>query len=518
MKTSLISLIATKKAPIGKANVSINNLKNKEIAIVNTAQNFFYERKKLHYLSRHSTFFSNFKPFNKHNYHNNVDIPQLPVLDAIRQKARMASSHLLRNKGILLVDHTLNTSMSLINSMIKLGAQPKNILILGKYYSECPSIIEKIIKSGIYYRKSTMKPSLGNFYYDFTRDIILFWSDAIKVFSQRNINGIILLDHGGHCCAHVPQEICDKYPVVNIEKTTAGLKHPRYLDTRVPTIEVASCAAKKILESPLIAEAIVNKVIPYIPIQQEKLMCGVVGYGAIGQAMCQKLASMGHNVVIYDANPYKLENVKKIQKADSIYKISACCDYIFGCSGKDITESIDIFRYSRKNITLISCSSEDKEFLTLLNWLNKQIAKVESPLQDISFQNECGAIIRIIRGGFPINFDNSPESVPPRDIQLTRGLVLSGILQAVEFLKEKNLLYKAGGYMLDPNVQAFVVNEWLKCQPHDRFPFALLRKFKDEQWIIKHSGGTHVPLKEPLIRNQVSFDVEVVSTHPLTAC
>jgi len=72
----------------------------------------------------------------------------------------------------------------------------------------------------------------------------------------------------------------------------------------------------------------------------------------------------------------------------------------------------DLFRLSPKTKTLISCSSEDKEFLSLLRVINNTSLNVFDPLDDIEYISEFGAKIHLLRGGFPVNFDNSGESVP----------------------------------------------------------------------------------------------------------
>ena len=75
-------------------------------------------------------------------------------------------------------------------------------------------------------------------------------------------------------------------------------------------------------------------------------------------------------MIAYDKNDQQLQsfqNKKGIHCTDDLAALIASCDYIFGCSGRDISEGR---RLSSKNKTLISCSSEDKEFLSLLQMVN----------------------------------------------------------------------------------------------------------------------------------------------------
>ena len=114
--------------------------------------------------------------------------------------------------------------------------------------------------------------------------------------------------------------------------------------------------------------------------------------------------------------------------------------------------------------TLISCSSEDKEFLSLLRLLDWQGYVPDSnPFQTVPLDLP-NCTLRILRGGFHINFDGSPESVQSTDIQMTRGLLLGGILQAA-FCERGKWQALERGEMLDPAIQQLVVTKWLKQEP-----------------------------------------------------
>ncbi len=360
---------------------------------------------------------------------------------------------------------------------------------------KCPSVVEEIVNFGVHYQQCSTQIGLGKFSHNFIRDINWLWKNVLtQIQKDHDVEEILILDHGGHALTFIPEQILQKYKVVGVEKTTGGLIN---LENQgmppFPLIGVAHCAAKKILESPLIAEAVVTKLLPLIPIRNANLICGVVGYGAIGKSVATKLLALGHKVIIFDNDSQQLKNItsKDVTVTTDLSALVAFSDYIFGCTGRDITTSLDIFRLSPKNKTLISCSSEDKEFLSLLHLIQrKKNGKVATqPLENIEYENDAGGIIRILRGGFPINFDNSSESVPAQDIQLTRALVLGSILQAIQFFKRPEILDTNFIYSLDSKIQKFVVNEWLKCQPTNRFSKKVIASFQDINWIRENSGG-----------------------------
>jgi len=55
----------------------------------------------------------------------------------------------LSDIAIVYIHHPLKTSINLIDSMIRLGAIPKNIFILGKKYSECETVVDQITRYGV---------------------------------------------------------------------------------------------------------------------------------------------------------------------------------------------------------------------------------------------------------------------------------------------------------------------------------------------------------------------------------
>lgn len=469
----------------------------------NSSKNLFYRSlpKKKYFLPK-KTAPVGFLSFSQKRFFSSRLEP-LPVLDSLVEKTLTETQSLpLKNTAILLIQHTLPTYKQLIKAFLRLGAQKDSIFIAGKRYSECQSVADELQNElGVYYQKSSQQVGIGNFHYSFTRDINLLWQNALISIERKNaceknednkITQIIVLDHGGYALAYIPAEALKKYSIVGVEKTTAGLINPATQGLPFPVIEVASCATKKILESPIIAEETIEKLIPLIPVADKKLTCGVISYGSIGKAIADKLLSMGHKVVVYDADLSKLQNTGNAIPTKELGALVAFADYIFGCTGRDITTQLDLFRLCNRDRTLISCSSEDKEFLSLLHFIRvKYNGKAPSnPLAEIEYINDSDCTIKILRGGFPVNFDNKSE-IAPNKIQLTRSLVLAGVIQAAQFFKQKDIMSSGGNYMLDPKQQKFIAQEWLKYQKPNYFPQTIIDNFDFESWIREKSGGIY---------------------------
>jgi S-adenosylhomocysteine hydrolase len=418
---------------------------------------------------------------------------KLPVLEALFNRANIKEpSFGIENILFVCVQHLLHTSVDLFETLIALGANPKHIFLLGKHYSTCNAVATRIKELGIQLQELTPLQKLGEYTPVFNADLLNMWQKVQDHLKQHDITAAIVLDDGGKCLEFITHGILKELPTIGIEQTTAGLFNPTVINLKTPFIDVASCAVKIHLESNLIIEAILEKLNVILPLQKNGLICGVVGVGVIGKAVIEKLLSLEHNVLVYDQEVNAYDNVKTATSCDSLEQLFSQADYIFGCTGRDITENLDLEKIIDRNKVFISCTSEDKEFLSLLkNIENKHSASNQfSPLNDIKWSLQNGAVIHIIKGGFPVNFDDSGESVSAHKIQLTRGLLLIAIIQAIVSLPELASKSISGRVMLDPEAQKFIVNTWLNAVKTHNFSDQLIDKFKDIEWILSNSGGT----------------------------
>lgn len=81
--------------------------------------------------------------------------------------------------------------------------------------------------------------------------------------------------------------------------------------------------------------------------------------------------------------------------------------------------------------------------------------------------------------------------MPDNDIQLTRGLLLGGVLQAILHLNQ-NANQKFKQYMLNPKIQKSIICELVTNQKYlfpDKLPVI---KFSNEEWIKNNSDGEYV--------------------------
>jgi S-adenosylhomocysteine hydrolase len=414
-------------------------------------------------------------------------IPSLPVLDNLAEIGAYLSGW--EDTTFVCIQHLLPTTATLMHTLIKVGAIPENIYVLGKHYSTHSSVKKAISELGIKVFDNGRQTKLGFFSERFSQDVARLWHYVSRDLLNKNVKNIIVLDEGGHCLTSIPAQLISSHRLVGIEQTTAGIINPYVLSLQFPLINVASSAAKKWLEPFIISRSIVHKLACYIPIKEKKLSCGIVGFGSIGSSVAERLSELGHFVSIYELLPHKRRS-NKFSWYDDIRELITSSEFIFGCTGKDITKKSNVIDLVNNNKSLISCSSEDIEYNSLLRYIQETEYRdsIVSPLDNITYKTLRNATIRIYRGGFPINFDNVTEVEPSTDIQLTRGLLMGGIEQALALLYSGKEQHHAV-YSLDNKVQQTVARIWGRYQVKDEVLKKSLSYFNDMEWISKYSGG-----------------------------
>ncbi|HEV2613255.1 MAG TPA: NAD(P)-dependent oxidoreductase [Gammaproteobacteria bacterium] len=431
-------------------------------------------------------------------------IPTLSLLDDMVEiiKTQVGLPD-LSNTVFIGVQHVLETTVTLFDALIALGVKPYNMFFSGKCYSTSPVIEAQVKKRGIHLMPSNKPLKPGEYEEYCQRGIAKMWRNCMAEINGKPIDAIIILDEGGRCLENIPSSVGLNYRIAAIEQTRGGLYTESVSLLPFPLIEVATCAVKKILEPPLIAEAIINVVIRKVrnllaSLQTEagKTTFGIIGNGAIGGAITKLLLSLGYTVAVYDESESAFQQIidKSFFRMENVDSVIAIADIIFGCTGKDITSKVDLLKLIKKDKTFISCTSEDKEFKTLLRSIGSQSIVPIDTLSDIVCYTKNGRTITVLQGGFPINFDRNPWNVPANSIEVTQGLLLGGCLQAILCATKaindgKTINHIGSRQALHPLLQKYVAIHWLKRQKDYAHLEKNLAFFSDVQAIEKNSGG-----------------------------
>lgn len=426
---------------------------------------------------------------------------QLLVLKELTEKFTAFGMPDITKTAFVCIQHLLHTTIDLFQAAIDLGASPNHIFLLGKHYSYCTDVVQSLTTLGIHVQPLTPFQEVGNYHNIFIQHVNNLWHNAQQHIEHNDIDSIIILDDGGHGIELIPDTLKKHYPVITVEQTSAGIFKYCERNLSIPMVDVAKTATKSRIESHFIIDTVIQQAIKVLPSPDAKVACGIIGAGAIGTALANKLTKAGYSIIIFDQNKTSDARLPAIQWGDSIQSLAADSDYIFGCTGTDVARFIDVDQLTGEK-TFISCSSEDKEFLSLLKRLNCEPQfqnQQHNPLHDISYQFAHGLQVHLLKGGYPVNFDHSGESVPARDIQLTRGLLLGALIQAVFIAHDEgNPILPQGRLMLDPSIQANVVANWRQDQNNEeRFADRVnFEAFENTETIRQHSEGQYIPMPQ----------------------
>lgn len=450
-------------------------------------------------------------------------IPQLEVLDKIVHIAKQQKEMPNLDKTVFIgVQHLLETTGTLFQSLVQLGVKPEHMFFAGKCYSTAPVVAKTLTDMGMNIIEGSAPMRPGDYQRIYKEDVKKLWAKFQKqIVNKKEIERVIILDDGGRCIEEMPNFVPFNYLSASIEQTRGGLYSSGLDNLMLPLIEVATSAVKKHIESPLIAQAVLNRVKKILPklALNEQAICGVVGNGAIGRAIAEYLLSLGLHVLIYDENPTSFKGMshKKLYKTPTLEKLLANASYVFGCTGKDITNGIDVFSIVENDITFISCTSEDKEFSSLLKRIAEEGKRIYfGQMSDITCSSDKETKITILKGGFPINFDGALHSVPSQDIEITRALLLGACIQAVTSastpMEAADTIEYQKRQMLDPYIQQFALKHWLARQPKGRYGHELVEMFDSIERIKESSGGIYYP--NPIFCNGFNANSKD-ETHPI---
>lgn len=392
---------------------------------------------------------------------------ELPVLDHLGALIDRHSPGIFQGFGFVCVQHLLETTGTLFQNLIRFGADPADIFVLGKAYSTNDDVVARMRSLGVHVDPGSRDAAPGEFGAAMEQDVARLWRSAAPRLARPEMRGIIVLDDGGRCIGAAPEWCLAGRRVVGIEQTQSGVARLPF--DRLPIVLVAASAAKKVFESPLIARAIAHKTLEALAGAALTGTIGIIGHGHVGQALAAELRGGDRELLIYDlaaSEDAAAEVSGAVRWCHDLRGLTARSHLVFGCTGVDVFDEVDVDgSWFQSGALLASCSSEDIEFRSLLRrWARPGQGGGMSIHRD-HICDVAGVQVRVMRGGFPINFDGSRESVPGADIQLTRGLLLGAIWQAALMIEQGDDV--PGSAMLAPAVQSAVCRSWLQFKEKD---------------------------------------------------
>ena len=129
----------------------------------------------------------------------------------------------LSNAMFIGVQHVLETTVTLFDSLKDLGVKYENMYFSGKCYSTALDIEYQVRKRSIHLMQGNKPEELGEYEKYCRKGIAKMWEYFIEDISNKKVDMIIILDEGGRCLEGMPEFIGFKYRVAAIEQTRAGL-------------------------------------------------------------------------------------------------------------------------------------------------------------------------------------------------------------------------------------------------------------------------------------------------------
>ena len=348
-----------------------------------------------------------------------------------------------------LCQHLFPSVEPLVAIMRKLGLEQSKTLILGKPHSTDPRVHQRLVRGGW----AVCEQSIGELrYYGF--DVMP--RELAKLFERAGRDTTVyFIDKGarwlGAVTRHFPHQI---RRCVFIEQTDAGMQRLepiRRAHSTLPfrVVDVARCRVKKELESPMIALGIITKCESALRKAHRHLTIpqhiGIIGYGAVGSEMAKSLKDRGRDVYVFDSDPSRaavarrdgcqwLERQALLAKAQMLVSVTG-------------QKTLHVHEYGKlpKGAILLNAANSFAELgadeLGGERHLNESAPFSKLGLQYTNFETPSGSVaIQVGRGAFRhrvINgrlllhggFTDQSEDLPHVYIQLTRGLMLTALLQ-----------------------------------------------------------------------------------------
>jgi S-adenosylhomocysteine hydrolase len=431
------------------------------------------------------------------------------LLSLARSFNQTNNSKPLENVLLVGIQHMLGTTVDMFAAMKELGL--KDAIVGGKSYSNHIPSIKRFEDLGFEFVENSEQIGYGRFNDIIKETAYTIWKRALNKIYEKKYDLVITLDDGADLLLTTHPKLFNGIKnkpdaVVGIEQTRGGSNHPYFLGLPFPIINVAGSYIKNVVEYPWVAEAVAEKTLTLVnqevlPLIKKQPIVGIIGYGTMGKTVAARFQAAGFKVIVYDIDA-KFTQAKDVLSPIFYPEPGLLvnnADIIIGCTGEDITatgNTLAAILYSTNPKWLISTGSKDVEFNSLL-WVvqnnTKKAGYTPDPLSTINFSNKMGANISILRGGFPINFDNSEHSVSPERIWPTRASLLLGCLTAT------NLHYLGNGYLkdstsilkLDPQGQLEILREYQEISSFDPSleDFKKLPKKEQLAYITEHSEG-----------------------------
>ena len=388
--------------------------------------------------------------------------PSMPSFQ--RLLGRHARERPLAGFRVAGIQHLLGTTAGLLRGLSASGVDPNDIVMLGKQYSQHMQVVAELRDEG--YRIVPAGASASGWEMD------RMLNDATRGLAPGE--KLLLLDDGGQLLAYVNERRPDLHGrVVGVEQTRKGIRLLEKLTMRFPVIDVAQSWAKLRYEAPMIGRSVGMAVVDKLAkLAGSGVDTGQVvvllGYGVVGQATARYLKGLGYRVEAWDPRADALATALKdgVKPLASRTEALSRGRILVAATGETSLTAADA-RHLPNEAVLFNAGSPGEISATLHGLaefeglhmdfdhrIRTRFAGVDIDLGDVLDGSRRDRVLTgpggkqflLANEGLVVNFTGEADPIPARYIQLTRGLLYLGALQAARTTQ-------AGIHALDPGGQ-----------------------------------------------------------------
>jgi len=401
---------------------------------------------------------------------------KLPLLTYLEKSFDIKNKQQFKGYACVFIQHLLGSNIPLIKSIERGGVNKKDFYIIGKAYSTNDEVL-KYLEMNKYNSFNPIEGySTDVCYDDILKNTI---RKVFKLVLNHSELPILLLDDAakGISIAHEDEFKKHLYRFKCVELTSRGINEINRIKLGCPVINVATSDAKKKIEAPLIGKSMVSELCNllnswsqyYRPPNRNALL---IGYGAIGKAVCTQLSIAGFKVIVFDIDAQQINSATNDNYAttdDISREITA--GIVIGCTGTSLIK-FDRFSNFQDGTLFVNMASSDLEF-GLWKFSGDKSIFLQSgihKIEDVTLLNEKSRAATwrclykitnkdksfyLANGGFPVNFSGEMDPILPLEIQITRSLVLAAALQVVNEQEHRLIT-------LNEKLQKVLVHQFIK--------------------------------------------------------
>ncbi len=391
--------------------------------------------------------------------------PALPLIDQLVKEIGRVDASI---GAFVCVQHLLGSTVPLVRAIASDQIDREGIFILGKPYSTNYATMWVLREQyGWFVHPGSARYSgLMDFHFEEDQDIESLLMKCVRWTTSRGCLGkkrVLLMDDGGRCIRRLHER--DFSDVVHrftcVEQTRRGIYELSGMNLITPVVNVAESWGKLKHESPMIAESVCQCLLQ----QLDLLRSGgievadnalIVGFGAIGSAVANALRNRNWEVAVFDSNREKCATAAQttLRVESDLRTALSQASVVVGCTGRYVLEPAQ-YGWIRDGAVLVGASSADSEFtcrylrayaesfsalyrhVDEFNLVHERYGNRMLYLGDVDHPCHFLYVIRyqgkrffLLNGGFPVNMTGEADPIAASRIQLTRGLLYAGAVQA----------------------------------------------------------------------------------------